>query len=291
MNLHLFLQMVIDGISTGAIVALVAVGLSLVFRISRFVNVAHVDLATIGAYVTLLFASTLAFPFPLAVAIGVVAVAALGFLTYRLVYRRLRHERAITLIIASVGVAFFLRYFVTFIWGSNQLAFELPLMRAYRFAGFRISPYDLMIIVATLAVFIALHMTLRYTAFGRALRAVSDNPSLARVAGVASERVISWMWLIGAALAGLGGILLGIKAVLTPYLGWQLLLPTFAAVIFGGVGSVTGTLAGALIIGIVGELAAIYWLPTYRTAAIFGVIVLVLLIRPQGLFGTKAVAK
>ncbi|WP_137388008.1 branched-chain amino acid ABC transporter permease [Rhodoligotrophos defluvii] len=289
--MQLFIQTVIDGISTGAIIALVAVGLSLVFRISRFVNVAHVDLATIGAYVTLLFASSLATPFPLAALIGIAAVAATGFGAYKLVYRRLRSERAITLIIASVGVSFFLRYLVTFIWSSNQQAFDLPLLRAYRFAGFRISPYDLMIILATLAVFAALHITLRYTAFGRSLRAVSDNPSLARVAGVASERVVSLMWLIGAGLAGLGGILLGIKAVLTPYLGWQLLLPAFAAVILGGVGSVTGTLAGALIIGIVGELAAIYWLPTYRVAAVFAMIVLVLLIRPQGLFGAKAVAK
>lgn len=289
--MHLFVQTVIDGISTGAIVALVAIGLSLVFRISRFVNVAHVDLATVGAYITLLFASTLAFPFAFAALIGVAAVAVVGLASYKLVYRRLRNERAITLIIASVGVAFFLRYLVTFIWGSNQLAFELPLMRAYRFAGYRIAPYDLMIIVVAVVVFAGLHILLRYTGFGRSLRAVADNPSLARVAGVPSERVITRMWLIGSALAAVGGILLGVKAVITPYLGWQLLIPAFAAMILGGVGSVTGTFAGALIIGIVGELAAVYWLPTYRIAAVFGLIVVVLLVRPQGLFGVKAVAK
>lgn len=291
MSLRLFIQTIIDGISTGAIVALVAVGLSLVFRISRFVNVAHVDLATVGAYVALLCATSLALPFGVAVAIGVIVVALIGYLSYLLIYRRLRNERGITLIIASVGVAFFLRYLVTFIWGGNQLAFDVPLMRAYRFGDFRISPYDLLIIVVTLAVFLALHLALRYSAFGRSLRAVSDNPSLARVAGVPTERVIAIMWFIGAGLAGVGGILLGMKAVLTPYLGWQLLLPAFAAVILGGVGSVGGTLAGALIIGIVGELAAIYWLPTYRIAAVFGMIVIVLVLRPQGLFGTKAVAK
>jgi len=291
MSLRLFIQTIIDGISTGAIVALVAVGLSLVFRISRFVNVAHVDLATVGAYVTLLCATSLAMPFGVASAIGVLVVAVIGYLSYLLIYRRLRNERSITLIIASVGVAFFLRYLVTFIWGSNQLAFDVPLMRAYRFGDFRISPYDLLIIVITLAVFLALHLTLRYSAFGRSLRAVSDNPSLARVAGVPTERVVAIMWFIGAGLAGVGGILLGMKAVLTPYLGWQLLLPAFAAVILGGVGSVAGTLAGAMVIGIVGELAAVYWLPTYRVAAVFGVIVVVLLLRPQGLFGTKAVAK
>jgi neutral amino acid transport system permease protein len=291
MSLRLFIQTIIDGISTGAIVALVAVGLSLVFRISRFVNVAHVDLATVGAYVTLLCATSLALPFGVAAAIGIVVVAVIGYLSYALIYRRLRHERAITLIIASVGVAFFLRYLVTFIWGSNQLAFDVPLLRAYRFGDFRISPYDLLIIATALAVFLVLHLVLRYSAFGRSLRAVSDNPSLARVAGVPTERVIAIMWFIGAGLAGVGGILLGIKAVLTPYLGWQLLLPAFAAVILGGVGSVGGTLAGALLIGIVGEIAAVYWLPTYRIAAVFGVIVVVLLLRPQGLFGTKAVAK
>jgi neutral amino acid transport system permease protein len=286
-----FLQAVVDGVSTGAIVALVAVGLSLVFRLSRFVNVAHVDMVTIGAYGTLLGATTLALSFSVSVVLGVVATMVVGWLCYRLVFRRLRAERSITLIIASVGVAFFLRYLVTFIWGSNQLAFDLPLMRAWRIGEIRLNPYDAGIIAVTVLSFVLLLAVLRFTAFGRALRAVADNPDLARVAGLNGEKVINRMWLIGSALAGLGGILLGAKTVITPYMGWYLLLPAFAAMIFGGVGSVGGTLVAAVAIGIIGELAATYWAPTYRLVAIFGVIVLVLIVRPQGLFGAKVVAR
>ena len=285
------MQTIVDGLSTGAILALVAVGQSLVFRISKFVNVAHVDLATVGAYLALFGATTLAMAFPLALAFGVIAVSALGLLTYLVVFRRMQGERSITMIIASIGVAFFLRYLLTFIWGSNQLAFDLPLHRAVRFGEIRISPNDLVIMAISAGAFLMLHLTLRYTAFGRALRAVADNPDLARVAGLHAEAAVSRMWMIGAGLAGLGGILLAVKTVITPYLGWHLLLPSFAAMIFGGVGSVTGTFAAALILGVVSEAAATYWEPTYRLAAIFGVIVAVLLIRPQGLFGTAVVAK
>jgi neutral amino acid transport system permease protein len=286
-----FVQTLIDGLSTGAIVALIAVGLSLVFRLSRFVNVAHVDMATLGAYVTLFAATTLALPFSLAMVLGVATVAATGFLSHRLVFRRLKGQRPITLIIASVGIGLFLRYLVTFIWGSNQMAFDLPLLRAVRFGQIRVSPYDMVVVAVALATFVALHLMLRYTAFGRALRAVGDNADLARVAGLRGERVMTGMWLIGSALAGLGGILLGAKTVITPYMGWHLLLPSFAAVIFGGVGSVGGTFIAALVIGVVSELAATYWMPTYRLVAVFGVIIAVLLIRPQGLLGTKVVAR
>lgn len=287
----LILQIVVDGVASGAILALLAVGLSVIFRLSKFVNVAHVDLATVGAYATLLALSSLAMAFSMAALIGVAVVAIVGYLCYRLVYRRLRGERSITLIITSIGIAFVLRYLVTFIWGSNQLSFDLPLMRAIRFGDIRISPYDLVIIGISIAIFAVLQVVMRFTSFGRSVRAVADNPQLARVSGLDTEAILARVWLAASALAGTAGILLAAKTVITPYLGWHMLLPAFAAMIFGGVGSIGGTLAAAMIIGIVSEFAATYWLPTYRLAAIFGVIVVVLLVRPQGLFGTKAVAK
>lgn len=289
--MQLFVQTVWDGISTGGVIALVAVGLSLVFRISRFINVAHVDLATVAAYVTLLATGSVALAFPLAAVVGVIVVMGVGLLTYLLVYRRLAGELSITLIIASIGVAFFLRYLVTFIWGSNQLAFDLPVLRSIRVAGLRMAPIDIAIVAIALIVFVGLAIILRYSAFGRALRAVADNPELARVSGVAVDRVVTRMWLVGSALAAVGGIALAAKTVITPYLGWHLLLPAFAAMILGGIGSVGGTLLGALVIGVVGELAAMYWLPTYRLTATFGVLVLVLMLRPQGLLGKREVAR
>lgn len=287
----LLLQTIVDGIANGAILALLAVGLSVVFRLSKFVNVAHVDMATVGAYVTLFVFAGLVPVFWLAALLGTIIVAVIGYLTYRFVYRRLKDERSITLIITSIGVAFILRYLVTFIWGSNQKGFNLPLMRAVRFGDIRISPYDMGIIAISLSIFLGLFLLMRYTSLGRAVRAVADNPQLARVAGLHTEAVLAKVWLAASALAAVGGILLAVKTVITPYLGWGMLLPAFAAMIFGGVGSIGGTFFAALIIGIVSEFAAVYWIPTYRLAAIFGVIVVVLLVRPQGLFGTKVVAK
>lgn len=290
-SFSLVLQIIVDGIANGAILALLAVGLSVIFRLNKFVNVAHVDMATVGAYATLFIFTTLIPNFWLAATAGVAVVAAIGYLSHKLVYRRLRGERSITLIIASIGVAFILRYLITFIWGSNQQSFALPLMRAVRFGDIRISPYDLVIVGISLAIFIGLFFIMRFTSLGRSLRAVADNPQLARVSGLRTENLLTKVWLAASALAGIGGVLLAVKTVITPYLGWTMLLPAFAAMIFGGVGSIGGTFFAALIIGIVSEFAAMYWLPTYRLAAIFGVIVLVLIVRPQGLLGIKAVAK
>jgi len=285
------LQTIADGIANGAILALLAVGLSVIFRLNKFVNVAHVDMATVGAYATLVLFTSVLPIFWLAAIAGVAVVATIGYLSHRLVYRRLRGQRSITLIITSIGVAFILRYLVTFIWGSNQQAFSLPLMRAVRLSDIRMSPYDLVIIALACAIFLGLFLVMRYTSLGRALRAVADNPDLARVAGLQTQKLLTIVWLAASALAGVGGVLLAVKTVITPYLGWAMLLPAFAAMIFGGVGSIGGTFLAAILIGIVSEFAAMYWLPTYRLAAIFGVIVLVLIVRPQGLFGVKAVAK
>ena len=287
----LLLQTIADGVANGAILALLAVGLSVIFRLNKFVNVAHVDMATVGAYATLVLFTSVLPIFWLAAIAGVAIVAAIGYLSHRLVYRRLRGQRSITLIITSIGVAFILRYLVTFIWGSNQQAFSLPLLRAVRLGDIRMSPYDLIIVALAAAIFLTLFFVMRYTSLGRALRAVADNPNLARVAGLHTQKLLTIVWLAASALAGVGGVLLAVKTVITPYLGWGMLLPAFAAMIFGGVGSIGGTFIAAILIGIVSEFAAMYWLPTYRLAAIFGVIVLVLLVRPQGLFGIKAVAK
>ena len=223
--------------------------------------------------------------------IAAVTVTLVGLACDRLVFRRLRGERSITVIVSSIGVAFVLRYLVTFLYGSNQLAFDLPLVRAIRLGDLRIPPYDIAIVALALAVFLALALTMRFTHFGRTLRATADNPDLARVAGLRSGRAMTIMWLLGSGLAGLGGILLGVKTVITPYLGWYLLVPAFAAMILGGIGSIGGTLAGAILISIASELAATYGAPTYRLAAVFGIVILILMTRPEGLFGQKAVAK
>ncbi len=286
-----FLQTLVDGVAGGAVLALLAVGLSVTFRLSKFVNIAHGDVATAGAYVTFFVVGATSLGFFAAAVVGVIAAALIGYLSYLVVFRRLRAERPITLIITSVGVAFILRYLIAFIWGQNQQAFDLPLMRAIRVAGLRINPYDLAIFVVCMLTFAALFIVIRYTRHGRAMRAVADNPQLARVAGLSTEAVLARIWLVASALSGLAGILLAAKTVITPYLGWYMLLPAFAAMIFGGIGSIGGTLIAGLILGVVSELAAAYWLPTYRVAAIFGVIVLVLLIRPQGLMGIKAVTR
>lgn len=288
-DLTFLLQTILDGLVTGALIALVALGLTLVFGIARFVHVAHADLLTVAAYMTLLAEPHLGFG--LAAVLGVAITVALSLLIHRTVYRRLVGGPSISLVIASLGVALALRYLVVFLWGTGQHAFGLPIRRALWFGPFRIAPYELMIVATVVALMVAVYLVLRLTSVGRDMRAVADNPNLARVCGISPERVITWMWVLAAGLAGVAGVLVGVQTVITPYMGWHLLIPAFAAAVLGGVGHPFGTVVGALIIGVTQELAALYWMPTYKLAAAFLVMTIMLLIRPSGLFGAREVAR
>lgn len=290
------LQLLIYGILLGSVIALGAVGVSLIFGILRFAHFAHGDLMTAGAYFALFFMTAtgasiwLAFPFAV---LGAILVA-LAF--DRVVYRRLRRTRPVILLIASIGVAFILRNAVLAIWGPDITVYESGIKPPLRFLGLRIKEDQLLIIVGAVLLVILLSLFLQRTRMGKAMRAMADDPDLARITGIDTDRVILWTWVIGAGLAAAGGVFLALDTRLQPTLGWDILLAIFAATILGGIGKPYGAIAGAMVVGISAELGAglpgvfgADWsLTSYKPAITFLLMVAMLLWRPQGLIGGRA---
>jgi branched-chain amino acid transport system permease protein/neutral amino acid transport system permease protein len=300
-------ELVVYGLVLGAIIALGAIGLTLVYGILGFANFAHGDLMTAGAYLALflttgLFAElgvsdavfgpfsfgwrmALAFPYAMCI------VAGLAILTDRLLYRRLRRKRssAVILAMSSLGASFIIRMVVLIAWGADYRVYRPGLMRpaALLPLGVRIRPDQILILVVVFLMVALLHLFLKKTRMGKAMRATSDNMELARVSGIDTERVVLWTWWIGGALAAAGGILYGIDVQLHAEMGWDHLLPLFAAAILGSIGNVYGALAGALIIGVVQQVSTAFMSPSYKPAVAFLVMIAILLFRPQGIFGGR----
>jgi branched-subunit amino acid ABC-type transport system permease component len=223
-----------------------------------------------------------------ALALAMVGNAGLAIVVDRLVFRRLRRAKPVLLLMAAVGVAFVLRNLVLFGAQSDPLYYSRRIQRALVLGGIRIKADQLFVIGMALLAVLALHLFLRYTKTGKAMRAMADNPDLAQVSGINTERVVIWTWALGAALAALAGILSGIEnKLITPELGWQTLLPLFAAVILGGIGSPYGAMLGGMTIGLAEEVSTAFISTSYKPAVAFGVLVVMLLVRPQGLLGRR----
>jgi len=285
------LQALVNGVTEGAILALAALGLTLVFAISRFPNAAHGDYLTWGAYGAYLGTAALGMSMPLAALVGFVMTIGIGLGCYYFVFRRLAKRSGAVNLIASIGIALFLRHTIVFVAGTEQYTYGLPILRAWRLARLRIFPMDLFFVGMSLAAIATVHLILRYTEIGRKMRAVADSPQLARVSGIRTGPVHITMWIMALSLAALAGILLGMKTVVDPLLGWNILLPAFAAAILGGFGSPGGAILGGLVIGVSQELAVVFISETYKVAVAFIVIAAVLLIRPWGLLRQREMVR
>jgi branched-chain amino acid transport system permease protein/neutral amino acid transport system permease protein len=173
------------------------------------------------------------------------------------------------------------------VWGPDNQIYRSGISVPYEFAGIRIKPEQLVIVFGAVALVTALHLFLHRTKIGKAMRAMSDNAALARVTGINTEQIVMWTWIIAAGLAAAAGIFLGLDTRLNPIMGWRILLPVFAAAILGGIGNYYGAIAGGLVIGLVQELSTAVISPAYKPAIAFAIMVLMLVLRPTGLFGGK----
>jgi len=304
------LQLLADGLIVGSVIALGAVGLTLTYSILRFANFGQGEFMTWGAYLAV---SALSFvlamtgggvmepiePFSFgwqliaAMIMAAALTALLALLLDWLLFRRLRHGNAITLVIASFGAALALRNLVQFLYGtlpeyySREIQISLRLVPRDVMGGLRITPDQMLVIAMTMIVVIGLHLLLTRTTLGRAMRATAMNPALARVAGVDVDAVVRATWIIGAALAAIAGVFAGIVGQIRPMLGFDLLLPLFAAAILGGIGSVWGAVLGGFIVGLAESFSVPIFGAEYRAATAFLVLIAILLLRPTGLFGEK----
>jgi len=239
-----------------------------------------------GAYLTLLFTHS---PFSMSLHMAIVPALfftmAIGLAQDRFVYRPLRHSSHITLLIASIGLSFFLRNGIRLIWGSDLQTYGLGLTRGLNLFGLTITWIQLLMIGTALIFLLFLYVILRFTLLGKYMRAVSDNMSLAGVMGISMQKVGLAVWIFAALFAGTGGILLAIDTNLEPMMGLTNLIKAFAAVLLGGAGNVWGALIGGLFIGITENLGVAFFSPGYKDFISFGVIILMLLFKPRGIFG------
>jgi neutral amino acid transport system permease protein len=279
-------QLFVNGIAVGSIIALAAVGLTLTYGILRLSNFAHGDFMTLGAYLTLLANTTVGINIWLSMLLGAVGTVAAMLLSEKLMWSKMRSIRATstTSIIISIGLALFIRNGIILIWGGGNRDYNLPIDPAREILGLKIPQNQLLVMFMAVLAILVLHYLLQNTKIGKAMRAVADNIDLARVSGINVDSVVIWTWVIAGTLTALGGSMYGLITAVRPNMGWFLILPMFASVILGGIGNPYGAIAAALVIGITQEISTPLLGSQYKQGVGLSIMILVLLIRPKGLF-------
>lgn len=298
------LQFIVDGLLTGSMIGLGAIGVTLTYSILRFSNFAHGDFMAWGTYATLAVVSAigaifgkvapigpLSFGWPLIVAV-IIAMGFTGLLALALdkvLFSRLRSKgQSIIVVMASFGASMALRSLLEFLFTSRPTYFSRAIQIAMPVGfGIRITPDQIVLLIVTALLVLGVHLLITKTQTGRSMQALSQNPALARVVGIDVAKVVHVTWLIGGGLACVAGVMIGILVQIRPLMGFDMLLPMFAAAILGGIGSVPGAVLGGLIIGLA-EAGAVQLIGAeWRAAVSFIILMAVLFIRPIGLFGVK----
>jgi neutral amino acid transport system permease protein len=291
-GLHEVAQSALNGLTLGVIYALGAVGLTLVYGILRLVNFAHGDFLTFGADMAYLVNVTWGMPLFAGIVFAMAATAALGVFFERIMWRPMRGKGAgwLQLLLMSIGLAFVIRSTVQWFWGTEIRTLDVDITDSVEFLGLRIGQTELVVVIVGIAVLVATGLVVRFSLLGKRMRALSDDMALAETAGIDTRRVILYTWLFSGALAGLAGVLSGALTNLRPELGFELLLPIFAAVILGGIGNPFGALSAGLVLGVVIEWSTLVVEPRWKVTFGFVALIIALIIRPQGIFGrAKAV--
>lgn len=289
----MFWQLLANGIVTGSVIAIAAVGVTLIYGILRLVNFAYGDFMAFGALTAYAFNGPLGLGMLVATLFGMLATAALSLGLDFVLWRPLRARRAgfMSLFLASIGLALVLRQILLLAYGPQPQTFRVDQYSVYVIGSVRLSQPQVITIIAATAVIIAVGVFLSRSTIGRTMRALADDRALAAIAGINVGRVIAYTWILSGLLAGLAGVLAGlIQTSFDPNFGFSLLLPIFAAVVLGGIGSAYGALAGGLVLGIAMEISTWPELlggvePVYKPVVAFTVLIVALMVRPQGLFG------
>jgi neutral amino acid transport system permease protein len=286
-GLHAVAQTSLNGLTLGTIYALGAVGLTLVYGILRLVNFAHGDFLAFGAYLAYLANVTWGLPLAGAIVFGMAATAMLGVASERLMWGPVRDRGAgwLQMMLMTIGLAFVIRSAIQWFWGNEIRTLDVNVTDSVTFLDLRIGQTELMVVVVGIAVLLAVGLMIRFSLLGKRMRALSDSLSLAETAGIDTKRVILYTWLFAGALAGLAGVLSGALTNLRPELGFELLLPIFAAVILGGIGNPFGALTAGLVLGVAIEWSTLLVEPRWKLTFGFLALIIALVIRPQGIFG------
>lgn len=284
-------QLLINGIVNASLIAPPAIAFSLLFGILRFPNFAIGGYITVGAFLAYTLNVSVGLPLWAAGLGGMAGTALVVWLSDIIVFRPMRGHTPVTLLVVSIALTLILEHIIRLIYGADVRGFDIPLQRPWKFAGLRITPEQVSIILATIAIAVAVHLLLHYTRIGKAMRATADNETLAEVRGINTSFVIAFTWLVCGALFGLTGVFAGLDLVIEPLVGWNLTIPIFAAAILGGIGSPYGAMLGALLVGMAEEMTVLVLPSSYKVGVGFVIIAVFLLIRPQGLLGQPEIKK
>lgn len=283
----MFMEQLSNGIALGSIYALTAIGFTMVYGIIRLINFAHGDIYMVGAFLTLTGVTLLNMPIIVAFFFGMIGAALFGILIAKFAYSPVFKAPRINLFLSAIGVAIFLENFAMLIWGPETQSFpNVVNNKIYNFAGIRISTLQLIILGATIVLVGILTYVVQYTKIGRAMRCVSQDMDVSRLMGINTNRIVYFTFALGSGLGAAAGTLVGMyyKAVY-PMMGFVPGLKAFIAAVIGGIGSIPGAMLGGIIMGISESLGAAYISSGYRDAIAFIILIIILLLKPEGLLG------
>ena len=279
------LTQMINGLSTGGMYALVAIGYTMVYGIAKMINFAHGEIIMVGAYLTYVVFSVLGMPV-VAIIASIAGCALLGVVTEKVAYKPLRNSSSLSVLITAIGVSYLLQNLFLILFGSAAITFPdfLP-SGQLELLGLSISYVSLLSLILTFACTILLLLFINKTKLGKAMRAVSEDKGAAELMGINVNNTISMTFAIGSGLGAVAGIIYGLSySLINPYLGAMLGIKAFIAAVLGGIGSIQGAMIGGLIIGVAEAFTVSYISSTFSDAVVFGILIFILLVKPAGLF-------
>lgn len=296
-----FIQHLINGISLGSIYALIALGYTMVYGILQMINFAHADVYMVGAFTAYYVAKWMGLETSpglstllILIVSAMVVCSLLGLAIERFAYRPLRNSAKLNVLITAIGVSLFLEYTGQVVFGADPKVFP-EVMKDFvisSFGGIDLKSSDVTVLGVSLVAMVLLNFIIQKTKMGRAMRAVSNNAPVAALLGVNTNRIISFTFIVGSSLAAIGAILVGMKyPKIDPLMGMMIGLKAFVAAVLGGIGNIQGAVLGALIMGLSEEMVVAYVSSTYRDALAFGILIVILILKPTGLFGKNTVEK
>lgn len=290
---HQLIQQLINGVSLGSIYALIALGYTMIYGIIKLINFAHGDIYMVGAYIGFFAVTFGHMPILPALLISMAVTACLGMLVEKLAYKPLRHAPRISILITAIGVSFFLEYASMYFVTPTPRTFPNVIDNiSFNVAGFVINGQQLLIFSITIILMAILTYIVQKTKLGKAMRAASFDTETAQLMGVDSDKIISMTFCIGSALAAAAGVLVGVYYnTIDPLMGIMPGLKAFVAAVLGGIGILPGAVVGGIILGVIEALVSGFISSTFRDAAAFAILILVLLIKPSGLFGKNTSEK
>ncbi len=279
-------QLIVNSIIAGSIYSLVVLGFNLIYGTTKFFNLAHGVLTTIGGYTAFYFSQKLEWHIGLSIVLGVIVSGFIGYLLDKGIFLQLRKRKAssMVLLVAALGIMTALQAIVAIIFTSQFQTLSSGLeTKVYDVAGGVITNIQLLILVSAIVIMFGLAILLKYTKFGKAVRAVSDEETVAKIVGINTDKIISWIFIIGSGIAGYAGIMVGLDTGIEPTMGLALLLKGVIAAIIGGVGSIYGGVLGAFVLAFIENFGIWKISGEWKDAIAFGVLLIFLLVRPQGI--------